>query len=194
MKKVTLFFAVSFTALIVLGMITSASALIINDSTTLQWTGSQTANMDAGDIETLFGLDPGTLDELYKQNVGESSDTGTFAESYYTTFFNTPLDPQDADIKWLEGSPYITGDPLYLYVKDGAQSTAWYIFDLNNISDWNGMDTLELRGFWPDEGAISHVAIYGGEGAPVPEPATMLLLGAGLIGLAGMGRKKLKTQ
>ena len=58
----------------------------------------------------------------------------------------------------------------------------WAVFDLDGT--YEGKAILNI-------GAFSHYAEIGG--TPVPEPSTIFLLGLGLVGLAGIGRKKIKS-
>ena len=140
--------------------------------------GNQTSQAE---INAIIG--PLVGDALYSASPGGGVE-GALAGAYVTTFSNTPEDPSDALIEHVVGEPYI--DLAYLLVKDGNHSPAWYLI---RLTTWNGTDDLILSDFWSDGGgAISHVSLYG---TPVPEPATMLLLGSGLLGLAGFGRKKL---
>jgi len=124
--------------------------------------------------------------ELYKQDAG-GGESGSLASSYETTFNG---DLSGGTIEYVSGD---IAEDAYLLVKDGAQVPAWYLFDLTSAGlDWNGTDDLVLSGFWPDQGAISHVSLYGGTSTTVPEPGTLLLLGSGLVGLALYGRKSFK--
>jgi hypothetical protein len=159
---------------------THAVALSV-DPTDAVLFGNETANPAILSIVEPY-VAPATLQ--YKANVG-SGEEGPLAGSYSTTFLNTPTDPSGATIAYTGGD--IVGPNAWLLVKDGAQEPAWYLFDLTDLG-WNGMETLELSGFWPQQGAISYVALYG-NAERVPEPATMLLLGFGLLGLGGLKRR-----
>lgn len=176
-------------AAIVLGASLQAQALTLSPSTPacgspacIAETGNETSN---DDILAAIADKIGTAVSVYKQNVGEGSDSGTFASSYVTTFSNTSSDPSNALIDYISG-PFITGSSIWLVVKDGNQTPAWYLF---NISNWNGTEDLVLQNFWPGNGAISHVEIFAG-GTSVPDGGTTsMLLGLGLLGLAAVRRR-----
>src|SRR5262245_7323838 len=47
-------------------------------------------------LDACFDVDAATLDLLYKKNVDDGSEEGSFRSSYETTFANSSTDPQDA--------------------------------------------------------------------------------------------------
>jgi hypothetical protein len=178
-------------ALAALALTSAASALpIIPTSGVLnvtRWEGNETGQPQ---IDAVIAPIIGASTEKYKQNVG-GAESGSLAGSYTTTFANTPGDPSDATIVY-NGGP-ILGNTRYMLVKDGNQTPAWYLFNLTALG-WNGTETLFLTGFWPNQGAISHISLYGGpDGGDTPgvpdSGSTIALLGLGLSLLAIVRRK-----
>jgi hypothetical protein len=174
--------------LFAVGMALNANALLLTP-TDADWQGSIPKNPKADDIETITGTSS-QLTLLYKndQGVGEE---GSLAGSYDTSYFNTPTDPKDAKIEYTGGSS-VSGSPIYLLVKDGNSNPIWYVFD---ITGWNGTDTIDLQNFWPEQGAISHVSIYGTETRTnVPDAgSSVALLGLALTSV-GLLRRKLQAK
>lgn len=177
--KATSWKAMAAAVAMVLGVTFQAQALTIVPGDAIE-SGDQTSN--AAILTYLAGLGY-DLNSLYKDNVG-GVEEGPFAGSYETTY-NPPADPEDFLITYVGGP--IIGPPAYLLVKDGSQSPAWYFFDLTALG-WNGTDDIEGLGFWPNQGAISHVEIFGTP-TTVPDGGSMaMLLGLALMGLAGVRR------
>jgi hypothetical protein len=68
---------------------------------------------------------------------------------------------------------------------------SWAVIDLNGLIGDNDPETY-LSSFNVNAGKISHVTT--GSNTPVPEPRTMVLLGAGMLGLAIFGKRRMNRE
>ena len=159
--------------------------------------------------------DPGSNQVLFT-----FSNTGPAASSITDVYFDdgvltsvASIDNSDPGVSFSQGAspPNLPGANN---VSPPFVTTAGFAFDSDAPTQPNGVNPGEELGILFNLGSNSfadviasltntglrigiHVQGFASGGSesfvnnPVPEPATMLLLGSGLIGLAGFGRKKL---
>jgi len=188
MKKVKILAVTLLMAFIMAGMVSSANAgpVYIDLFTPTVASGEETSQAEI--ITIILPLISPAV-ELYKDE--EGLEFGMLAGSYETTYTYMP-DPEEAAIKYTGGT--IVGPTAYLLAKDGLANDmnpdthAWYLYNLTALG-WTGVEDITITGLWPDQGAFSHVTLYG---TPVPIPAAAWLLGSGMLGLLGIRRRMIK--
>jgi hypothetical protein len=187
MRKLTIFLVVTVFIFCVSG---SAAAYLY-----VEFGGTLT---DVGSIDNLVDTD--TLknsneavelqfinDYVEKQGGIGYTDDQYWKMDYEPTWFSV----SDTDGEYTNVHAFqLLHDPDYYLIKTGNADYSHWLFENSGELRWAviNFDDEELQSIG-NTGKISH---WGEDGvAPVPEPATMLLFGTGLIGLAGIGRRKL---
>lgn len=165
-----------------------AQATIIIDPADAIGTIAQNSNCDAACLSALLGF---TVTEFYKANAGGPEEK-PLANSYTTVF---GAGNETATISW-DGPLKFDCGICILLVKDGNNTPNQIYFNLGtgtNGYNWDGMEDIFVSNplIWPNQGSISHVSIFAVDEPVrnVPEPGALSLIGLGLLGLAGLGRR-----
>ena len=83
-----------------------------------------------------------------------------------------------------------SSDMVEFIIVKGTNSFSIHQYDPAAFSgEWN-IGYLADAGGSGSPATLSHISAYNGGSTPVPEPSTILLMGAGLLGLVGYNRKR----
>jgi hypothetical protein len=122
------------------------------------------------------------------KNLKYKSDVGGGEEGPAASYYSWTRNSDDSGGTLSNGGGmYIDCPVCYLLVKDGNGPPVWYFFELVG---WNGEEDLILSNFWPGEGAISNIQLWGGT-LEVPTPAPLALMGFGLLVLGWVRRRRI---
>ena len=164
---------------------------LANDSIFSYWANSGTLLFTSSENNDGSFYNKGDLELLVESFLNVDSSTFQLVKTEGASITVTNYE-DDQSGTW-EVNP--TGNTINFYAVKADKAFAMYILDpAAGTGSWSTYD-LFVGGYHPEKATsleISHFTGYNMSTAPVPEPASLLLFGAGLAGLAGISKRRKK--